>query len=153
MHNAKHALAKATIENIIELCKLYLAVLDEYRGELHKLPGTPGVNIPSKSSSSPGDVDITRKAIRNAIETTTHERNRCAALLLSFTAVSGYEAVEKFNKRRYKGRDDWTLSSGGVGVGDSTDEHNMTIQEAVDTTSLLRREEHIARSQFHENQQ
>ena len=152
LHIAKHALGRATSENIIELCKQYLALLAEYRSELYKLPDTPGINLRPGSSSSPEVVANTRKAVRIAIENTTQERDRTAALLLSFTAVSGYEAVETFNRRKYKGRDDWKLSAGGVSFNDGADSYRMTIQEAVETASLLRREEHVAQSQTSEDQ-
>ena len=144
VHEAKHALDGATSENIIELCKHYLALLAEYRSELHKLLVTPGINLKSGSSPSREEVETIRKTVRVAIETTTQERNRSAALLRSFTAVSGYEAVDTLNRRKYKGHYDWALRSGGVTVLGSTVVHRMTVQEAVDTTSLLRREEHIA---------
>ena len=146
MHHARHALDHATSDNIIELCKQYLALLDEYRTELYKLPDTLGVNQWSRPFSW-GDVDDVRKAIRTAIENLTRERNGTEALLLSFTSVSGYEAVETFNRQKYKGHDDWELRAGGVArfSGDIAGER-MAVQEAVDTASLLRREEHVARS-------
>jgi hypothetical protein len=146
LHHASHALERATSENIIELCKQYLALLAEYRSELYKLPGTPGINLWSGSSLSSEDMDKTRKAVRVAIEKTTQERNRTAALLSSFTAVSGYEAVETLNKQKYKGHDNWELRAGGVKFSDGIDSDRMTIQEAVDMTSLFRREEYIAQN-------
>ncbi len=152
LHNAKHALGSATCENIIELCKQYLALLAEYRGELYNSPNTFNISFSLESPLSQESIGNTRKAIRVAIEDTTRECNRTASLLRSFTAVSGYEAVETLNERKYKGHDDWTLSACGVGFGDSTDGERMTIQEAVDTTSLLRREDHIATNAFPENQ-
>jgi hypothetical protein len=87
-----------------------------------------------------------------AIEKTTRERNETEALLFSFTSVSGYEAVETFNRHKYKGYDDWQLRAGGVVrfSGDITGER-MSVQEAVDTASVLRREEHIARRSHHES--
>ena len=146
MHHARHALDNATSDNIVGLCKQYLALLAEYRAELYKLPDALGVN----QWSGPflwEDVDNARKAIRAAIEKTTRERNGTEALLLSFTSVSGYEAVETFNRQKYKGYTDWELRAGGVVrfSGDIAGER-MAVQEAVDTASLLRREEHIARS-------
>jgi len=144
LHNTKRALTKATSENIIERCKQYLALLAEYRGELYKLPDRLGINLRSVSTSLRKDVDQTRKAVRVAIEELTREHNRTAALLRSFTAVSGYEAVETLNRRNHKGHDDWILRAGGVRFGDS-DADRMTVQEAVETASLLRRENHIAK--------
>ena len=141
--NARLALDGATSESIIELCKKYLALLAEYRGELYRLPDTLDLNRHSKSSSSRAEIDGIRKEVRTAIEQTTQERNRVEALLLSFTAVSGYEATATLNRLRYRGHDSWKLRAGGVRWGDNNDSR-MTVQEAVEVASLLRREEHIA---------
>ena len=145
LRTARLALDGATSESIIELCKQYLSLLAEYRAELYRLPDTLELNPRSKSSARE-DVDDTRKTVRAAIEQTTYERNRVEALLLSFTAVSGYRAVETFNRQKYKGRDDWKLSAGGVSFNDDTGGQRMTIQAAVDTASLLRREKHVAKN-------
>jgi hypothetical protein len=147
LRNAKVALDGATTENIIDLCKQYLSQLAKYRSELYKLPDTLDLGASSNSSSSLEDVNKTRKAVRAAIEHTTQERNETEALVLSFTGVSGYGAVETFNRQKYKGRDDWKLNSGGVNFSDGAGDKLMTIQEAVDVASLLRREEHIAARQ------
>lgn len=146
LHQAKQALANASSENIIALCQQYLALPAAYRGELYKLRDTPGVNLRPGPSSSLKEVRDTRQAVRIAIENSTRERNRTAALLHSFTVVSGYEAVETFNRLTYRGHGDWKLSAGGVRLSDSTDGFRMTIQGAVDAASLLRREEYIARN-------
>lgn len=143
LRKARLALDGATSGNIIELCKEYLALLAEYRGELYTLPDTVDLNPHSKSLSRAG-VNDSRKEVRAAIEHTTREREWAEALILSFTAISGYGAVETFNRQKYKGRDDWKLSAGGVSFRDSTVGQRMTIQEAVETASLLRREEHVA---------
>jgi hypothetical protein len=145
LHHARHALDRATSGNIIELCKQYLALLAEYRAELHKLPKSLGINQ-WLGACLLEDVDNIRRAIRAAIENTTRERNRTEALLRSFTAVSGYEAVEVLNRGKYKGHDNWKLSAGGVRFSDSTGSHRMTIQEAIEMASLLRREEHISKN-------
>ena len=146
MQCARHALGRATSDNLIALCKQYLTLLAEYRTELYKLPDTLGF----KQWAGPclwEDVANVRRTIRAAIEHTTRERNATEALLRSFTAVSGYEAVELFNRRKYRGHADWVSRAGGVVRfnGDLAGDR-MTVQEAVNTASLLRREEHIARS-------
>lgn len=142
---AAHALDGATADNLVELCRRYLALLAEYRAELYTLPGTPGVNHGSGSSLSEDVADV-RKGVRAAIEKTTLERNRIEALLLSFVSVSGYEAVETFNRLHYRGHDDWELRAGGVArFSSDTAGERMTVLEAVDIASLLRREEYIAR--------
>ena len=140
---ARLALDQATSENIIEFCKQYLALLAGYRAELYKLPDMLDLNRHSKSSSSRVEVSDTRKEVRAAIEHTTQERNRAEALLLSFTAVSGYEATATLNRLKYKGHDNWELRAGGVRWGDNND-NKMTVQEAVEAASLLRREEQTA---------
>jgi len=144
LQHAKHALKGATSANIIELCKRYLILLAEYRSQLYELRGTSG--IPSAANKDGID---TRKAIRAAIENTTQERNRTQLLLLSFTTVSGYEAVEIFNRRRYEGHDDWELRASGVRSSGNSGRNPMTIQQAVEAASLLRREEHIAQNAAH----
>ena len=80
---SKQALNTATSDNIIEQCKQHLALLAEYRTQLYKLQDLPGVRQHSAPSLS-GEVPD-REAIRAAIETTIHERNRIQVLLLSFT--------------------------------------------------------------------
>lgn len=44
LHRARCALDNATCDNIIGLCKQYLALLAEYRAELYKLPDALGLN-------------------------------------------------------------------------------------------------------------
>ena len=146
LRRAVRAFDVATTDNIVELCRQYLALLAEYRAELYKLPGTLGVNRWSGSFLW-DDATNLKKAIRAAIEKTTRERNRTEALLLSFVSVSGYEAVETFNRQKYKGHDDWELRAGRVAThGGDTAEEMMTVLEAVEIAALLRREEHVARN-------
>jgi len=142
---AADAFDTATTDNIVELCKQYLALLAVYRAELYKLPGTLGVNQWSGSFLWEDSANV-RKSVRAAIEKNTRERNRTKALLLSFISVSGYEAVETFNRQKYLGHDDWELRAGGVArFSRDVVVETMTVLEAVDIASLLRREEHIAR--------
>jgi hypothetical protein len=144
---SKQAVNRATSESIVEECKQYLALLAEYRTQLYELQRTPGVSQHSASPSLP-QVVPDRKTIREAIETTTRERNRTQLLLLSFTTVSGYEAVEIFNQRKYEGHDDWELRASGVKFRGGNNNDLMTIQEAVDLAGLLRREDYLARNAF-----
>lgn len=146
LHHARDALKGATSENIIDLCKRYLALLAEYRSELYKLQDASGMERHLASSSSVEDVGGSRKLVREAIENTTRERNRTEMLLLSFTTVSGYEAVEIFNRRKYEGHDDWVLRASGLKSAGSSGDDVMTIQEAVNIASLIRREEQISYS-------
>ena len=144
---SKQAVNRATSESIVEQCKQYLALLAEYRTRLYELQGTPGISQDS-ALASPPPVVPDRKTIREAIETTTRERNRTQLLLLSFTTVSGYEAVEIFNQRKYEGHDDWELRASGVKFRGGDNNDLMTIQEAVDLASMLRREDHLAQNAF-----
>ena len=145
LQESRHALNRANSENIFDRCKHYLGLLAEYRSklyELHEVPGVPQQKTPPVLSE--GTLD--RKAIREAIETTTRERNRTQVLLLSFTTISGYEAIEIFNERKYEGHEDWELRASGVKFRGPENSDLMTIQEAVDLASLLRREDHIAQN-------
>ena len=141
---SEHALKRATSESIVEQCKQYLALLAEYRGRLYELQGTPV----SQHSASPSRTEEVpdRKTIREAIERTTRERNKTQLLLLSFTTVSGYEAVEIFNQRKYEGHDDWELRASGVKFSGGDDSDLMTLQEAVDLAGMLRREDHVSQN-------
>ena len=145
LNHARLALKGATGENIVELCKRYLAVLAEYRSKLYELQWTSRTRQ-RFASSSPENLALTRRAIRAAIENTAKERHGTEMLLLSVTTVSGYEAVEVFNRRKYEGRDDWELRASGVKSTGISGGDLMTIQEAVDIASLLRREEHVAQN-------
>jgi len=138
---SKKAIDRATSESIVKQCQEYLALLAEYRSQLYELQ--PGLNQKSASPSLSEEVPD-RKTIREAIERTTQERNRTQLLLLSFTTVSGYEAVEIFNRRNYGGHDDWELRASGVKFRGGDNSDLMTVQEAVDLASLLRREDHLA---------
>ncbi|HEY0079603.1 MAG TPA: hypothetical protein VGB73_13400 [Pyrinomonadaceae bacterium] len=144
-HCARHALDTARSDNIIELCKQYLALLADYRAQLYKFARALGVN------QRPGaflfeEAPEVRKTVRAAIENTTRERNITEALLLSFTCISGYEAVKTLNRQKYKGHDDWELRAGGVTrfIRDIAGER-LSVLEAIDAASLLRREEYVAR--------
>ena len=142
LDHARHALNGATSENIVALCKQYLGLLADYREQLYELANS----FRQKRASSSSTEDPARKSFRAAIEKTTQERNRTELLLLSITTVSGYEAVEMLNRRNYEGHSDWELRSSGVKSTGNSAQDLMTIQEAVDLASLLRREDHVAQN-------
>jgi hypothetical protein len=145
LRKARLALDGAASDDIVELCKQYLALLAVYRAELYKLPDTLELDLRSRSSQTRETIGSTRKAVRAAIERTTQERNQTETLLLSFTVVSGYEAAATLNREKYKGQDTWELRAGGVGCANSPDKR-ISVQEAVETASLLRREAHLAKT-------
>ena len=142
---SKHALNRATSQSIVEQCKQYLALLAEYRDRLYELQGTAAVSQQPASPSLTNEIPD-RKTIREAIERTTLERNRTQLLLFSFTTVSGYEAVEIFNQRKYEGHDDWELRASGVKFQGGEDSDLMTVQEAVDLAGMLRREDYVSQN-------
>jgi hypothetical protein len=144
LQESRHALNKANSENVFDRCKHYLGLLTDYRSKLYELREAPG-GPHTKPAVSPETV-LDRKAIREAIETTTRERNRTQVLLLSFTTISGYEAVEIFNERKYEGHEDWELRASGIKFRGGDDSDLMTIQEAVDLASRLRREDHVSQN-------
>lgn len=140
---AEIALNKATSGDIIELCREYLQILNAYRDELHKLRGVPETTLP-QSSLARELVGQVRRSIRTAIEITTRERNKTQLLLKSFTSISGYEAVDTFNRLKYRGFDNWELKSNSVGSQNDSGLDQIAMQEAIETASLLRREVYIA---------
>jgi hypothetical protein len=142
--NAEIALNKANSGNIIELCRAYLSVLSEYRDELYKLRGTPEINLRQTSPLARELTEQVRKSIRSAVEVTTRERNQTENLLESFTAINGYQAVETFNRLKYKGFEGWEMQASGVRLKDNAgNEEKFTIREAVEKAGLLRREAYI----------
>jgi hypothetical protein len=143
MHSAKQAFESATSANIIECCQKYLVLLTAYRDELYKFRGTPEIDRHQKSLLAREVTDNIRKEIRAAVETVTRERNKVESLLKSFTAISGYEALETFNKCQYKGFSNWEIKAGGIRFEGGTEADKISIQEAVLTASLLRREEYL----------
>jgi hypothetical protein len=54
--------------------------------------------------------------------------------------------VEIFNQRSYEGHDDWELRAGGVKFPGGDNSDLMTIQEAVDLASMLRRKDYVAQN-------
>ena len=143
LQESKSLLDQANCENIVERCQQYLALLDDYRTTIYELKDVfrGGQN----SASTPTDVPD-RTIVREAIETTTRERTRIQALLLSFTTVSGYEAVALLNQRKYEGHEDWELRASGVKFPGGNNSDLITIQEAVDLGSLIRREDQVAQN-------
>ncbi len=143
VNTARLEVETGSSENIIERCQNYLRLLDEYRDEMYKYRGNPEINRQQKSSLSPQAVDSLRKQIRQAVEKTTREHNKIEALLKSFTAISGYDALETFNRCQYKGFSNWELKAGGLRFGGGTESDKISIQDAVATASLLRRKEFL----------
>jgi hypothetical protein len=54
--------------------------------------------------------------------------------------------VEIFNQRSYEGHNDWELRASGVRFHGGDNSDLMTIQEAVDLASLLRRKDYVAQN-------
>ena len=139
---AEYALNRANSGNIIELCREYLQILTEYREELYKLRGVPETTLP-QSSLARELVEQVRKSIRTAIEITTRERNQTELLLNSFTSISGYEAVETFNRLKYRGFENWELKANSINSHNNEGFDQIAMQEAIETAGLLRREAYI----------
>lgn len=141
---AEYNLNQADSDNIIELCRNYLLLLNEYRDELYKLRGTEEINLQQATPLARKITEQVRKAIRTAVEITTQERNQTESLLESFTSISGYEAVKTFNQLEYKGFADWELRANEVRLKNDTNNERLTVQEAVDMASQLRRDAYVA---------
>lgn len=142
LHRARRDFETATVDNIIELGRLYLALLEKYLRELRGHPNAPGRHLLPASSSSYEAIDGMRKVIQSEIEQTEIERDRIDALLDSFEEITFDEAVEMLNRQKYKGRDTWELRA--MEVTDRSG-NTMSVQEAAEVALLLRREEYIIR--------
>lgn len=140
---AEFALNEANSGDIVELCRAYLQILTEYRDELYKLRGLPQTTLP-QSSLARELVEQVRRSIRASIEITTRERNKTESLLKSFISISGYEAVETFNRLHYRGFDNWELKANSINSYNDNGFDQIAMPEAIETASLLRREAYIA---------
>jgi 2,4-dienoyl-CoA reductase-like NADH-dependent reductase (Old Yellow Enzyme family) len=140
---AEFALNQANSDNIVELCREYLQILTEYREDLYKLRGSPDVHLQQSSRLASELVEQVRKAIRSTVEITTLKRNQTELLLESFISISGCEAVETFNRLKYRGFDNWQLRANSVNSQNNEGFDQIALREAVETASLLRREAYI----------
>ncbi len=138
---AELALEKASADNVVELGKGYLEKLKEYREQLHQLGGLPEISFAQQSKLGRELIEQSRKAVRSAIEVTTNERNRVEGLIESFTLVNGWDAASTFNRLKHKGSTDWELSGSEVRVASNGE--RMSVVDAVETASRLRREAYI----------
>jgi hypothetical protein len=141
--NAESAFNQADSGNLIELCRQYLVLLNNYCDELTNLRGLSKIGF-QPSALARELAEQIRKAIRAAIEITRVERNLTESLLNSFISISECEAVDTFNHLQYKGFANWELQSGGIrSQADRAEAELMTIPEAVATAGRLRREAYI----------
>jgi hypothetical protein len=139
---AEIALEHADSENIIELGKAYLALLNEYREQLHKLGSLPEINLANQSKLGRELVEQSRKAVRAAIEATTGERNRVESLIEMFTLINGWDAAATFNKLKHRDATTWELRGSEVRISEGGE--GMNVEEAVATAGLLRRQAYIS---------
>lgn len=142
--NAESALKQAGVDNLVSCCENYLLLLGNYRDELYKLRGTPGISHYQPSPLAQELTEQTRKSVRAAIESTVRERNQTEALLKSLTCINGYDAVKTFNRLEYKGFAEWELGANEVRPKDNNNDERFTLQEAVEIAGLLRRTAYIS---------
>ena len=128
----------SSAENLIESGNNYLALLEEYSSKLHQHPGRYAQPADPSASEM---VANQRKAIQAAIEQTERERNRVGELIYSFENMTAGEAAETLNRLNYQGLNSWKVRIAEVTDGGSK---RMSLQEAVDTASLLLCEEYVA---------
>lgn len=141
--DAEAALDKATVEDLVELCRNYLAVLGQYRDRLFDLRGIPELNLKESTAERREAVEKTREMVRSALAATSEKRNRIEALLNSFTSISGYDAAATLNQLKYKGFNSWEPYSGGTRLKYVYDDKGLSMQETIETASLLRREAYL----------
>jgi hypothetical protein len=140
---AEQRLKRATRDNIVELGEKYLQLLKEYRDELYKFRGAPEIDLRQASPPAREPVEQKRNAIRTELEIIARRRHETESLLQSFTSINGYEAVKTFNQLEYKGFTSWELRANEVRPANDDNNERMTIREAVEAASLLRREAYI----------
>lgn len=139
---AEIAFEQAVSDNIIELGRAYLALLHEYREQLHKLGELPEINLAQQSKLGRELVEQSRKAVRAAIEVTTSERNRVESLIEMFTLINGWDAAATFNRLKHKDSTAWELRGSEVRITGNGE--GMKVEEAVLTAGLLRRQAYVA---------
>ena len=139
---AEIALEHADSENIIELGRSYLVLLNEYREQLHKLGSLPEINLAHQSKLGRALVEQSRKAVRAAIEVTTSERNRVESLIEMFTLINGWDAASTFNRLKHENSVAWELRGSEVRIAGS--DNGLKVEEAVAVAGLLRRRAYIA---------
>jgi hypothetical protein len=140
LRDSRNSLFRATCETVITRSEKYLKLLTDYRTELFALQKLLRTN--QESGVEPAKFPD-RKLVRQALETTTAERNSTEALLRSLTMISGYQAVETLNKHDYKGHKDWELGAGGVNFPGGSDQELIPVHTAVELCSLLLRGEYV----------
>jgi len=140
--NAEVALGQANSDELLDACKKYLKLLNDYRDQLHNLGGIPEMNISEQSRLGRELVEQSRKAIRAAAEAAISERNKVEGLIDSFTLVNAWDAADTFNRLKHKGSDKWEMTGSSVGI--SGNGVSMNVQEAVETAKQLRREVYAA---------
>jgi hypothetical protein len=140
---AERAFDKATVDDLVDLCRKYLAALGVYRDRLFDLRGIPEIDLKNSTPDGRAAVEKTREMVRNALASTSEKRNRIEALLNSFTSISGYDAANTFNQFKYKGFDSWEPYSGGTRLKYVYSDRGLNMQETIETASLLRREAYL----------
>lgn len=143
--DAEFSLKQANSENIVERCKNYLHILNQYHDELCKIGDQPAIN--NMSHYSPFLTELatqTRNSVQTAALLTNRERCQTEALLKSFTSISGYEAVRTFNLLEYKGFSDWELRANQVRLINDNNNESFTVEESIEIAGHLRRTAYIS---------
>jgi hypothetical protein len=144
LHKTKNAFKEAKSENIIELCKNYLLLLNAFRDELYKFRGKAEINHREPDSSFSEEILQKRHEMHEAITHTVQELNQTNALVNRLTSQNGYEAAETFNRLNFRGHKCWEFRGGKVGLDNSTVSEPIAVQEAVNIAIGLRCAEFIS---------
>lgn len=140
--NAEVAVGRANSDELLEACKKYLKLLNDYGDQLHNLGGMPEMNISEQSTLGRELVEQSRKAIRAAAEAAISERNKVERLIDSFTLINAWDAADTFNRLKHQSSDKWEMTGSRVCV--SGNGESMNVQDAVETAKRLRREVYVA---------
>lgn len=140
--NAKFALNNASTVNILELCEVYLQLLNEYCDDLDQIK-SPEIALYQSSPLARQLNEQTGKAIQIEFELTTRERNKIDSLLKSFTTITGFDAVQTFNQLEYKGFTEWELRANEVRLKNDDNGEKMSVPEAIEIAGILRRKAYV----------
>jgi hypothetical protein len=141
---AEREFDRATSDNIDQLCREYIAVLDAYRSQLLDLRNIPEINYNENSALGRELISQSRTAVKAAIEVTVTAHYFVEALLESFTVISGWAAVETLNRLFYDGSTEWELRSGHIVSRRAEPDASIPIAEGVEVAGRLRREAYVA---------
>lgn len=140
---AELALKQAPSDEVVDACRQYISALQEFRRQLRELRGLSATAGDPRSALAGELLAQARSAVRGILEIAVRETNRAETLLKLFTSINVHEAAVILNVCKYMGSGNWMANSSGVGYANGFDTGQMSVEKAVQTASLLRREAYV----------